>query len=166
MVFSGLYPTDTDQYEELRDALEKLKLNDASLFYEPETSTALGFGFRCGFLGLLHMEIIQERLEREFDLDLITTVPNVEYRLVMTNGEVLQLENPSAMPDRTRIERDRGAVRARAHRVPGGVHRRGAEAVPRAARRVRGDELPGPARGWSSPTTCRWRRSCWTSTTS
>jgi GTP-binding protein LepA len=105
MVFSGMYPTDTDQYEELRDALEKLKLNDASLFYEPETSTALGFGFRCGFLGLLHMEIIQERLEREFDLDLISTVPNVEYRVVLTSGETLLLENPSALPDRTRIDR-------------------------------------------------------------
>jgi GTP-binding protein LepA len=104
MVFAGLYPTDTDQYEELRDALEKLKLNDASLHYEPETSTALGFGFRCGFLGLLHMEIIQERLEREFNLDLISTVPNVEYRLVMTSGDVVLLENPSAMPDRTRID--------------------------------------------------------------
>ncbi len=104
MVFAGLYPTDTEQYEELRDALEKLKLNDASLFYEPETSTALGFGFRCGFLGLLHMEIIQERLEREFNLDLISTVPNVEYRLVMTNGEVQLLENPSALPDRTKID--------------------------------------------------------------
>jgi GTP-binding protein LepA len=105
MVFAGLYPTDTDQYEELRDALEKLKLNDASLHYEPETSTALGFGFRCGFLGLLHMEIIQERLEREFNLDLISTVPNVEYRLVMTSGDEVALENPSAMPDRTRIDR-------------------------------------------------------------
>jgi GTP-binding protein LepA len=105
MVFSGLYPTDTEQYEELRDALEKLKLNDASLFYEPETSTALGFGFRCGFLGLLHMEIIQERLEREFNLNLISTVPNVEYRVVMTDGGELWLENPSALPDRTKIER-------------------------------------------------------------
>ena len=105
MVFAGMYPTETEQYEEPRDALEKLKLNDASLNYEPETSTALGFGFRCGFLGLLHMEIIQERLEREFDLDLISTVPNVEYRVVMTNGEVLELENPSALPDLTRIDR-------------------------------------------------------------
>jgi GTP-binding protein LepA len=114
MVFSGLYPTDTEQYEELRDALEKLKLNDASLHYEPETSTALGFGFRCGFLGLLHMEIIRERLEREFDLDLISTVPNVEYRLVMTSGDVQRLENPSALPDRTRIERiEEPYVRAR-----------------------------------------------------
>ncbi len=114
MVFSGLYPTDTDQYEELRDALEKLKLNDASLFYEPETSTALGFGFRCGFLGLLHMEIIQERLEREFDLDLISTVPNVEYQVCLTNGEVVHLENPSALPDRTKIDQiEEPYVRAR-----------------------------------------------------
>jgi GTP-binding protein LepA len=105
MVFAGLYPTDTEQYEDLRDALEKLKLNDASLFYEPETSTALGFGFRCGFLGLLHMEIIQERLEREFGLDLISTVPNVEYRVVLTNDELVWLENPSALPDLTRISR-------------------------------------------------------------
>ncbi|MGI9180244.1 MAG: translation elongation factor 4 [Longimicrobiaceae bacterium] len=114
MVFSGLYPTDTEQYEDLRDALEKLKLNDASLFYEPETSSALGFGFRCGFLGLLHMEIIQERLEREFNLDLISTVPNVEYQIVMTDGTVRWLENPSALPDRTRIEHiDEPYVRAR-----------------------------------------------------
>ena len=105
MVFAGLYPTDTEQYEELRDALQKLKLNDASLFYEPETSTALGFGFRCGFLGLLHMEIVQERLEREFNLDLISTVPNVEYRLAMTDGVEVWLENPSALPERTKIDR-------------------------------------------------------------
>jgi GTP-binding protein LepA len=104
MVFAGLYPTDTEQYEDLREALAKLKLNDASLFYEPETSTALGFGFRCGFLGLLHMEIIQERLEREFDLSLISTVPNVEYQVMMTSGEMILLENPAALPDRTRID--------------------------------------------------------------
>ncbi len=114
MVFSGLYPTDTEQYEDLRDALEKLKLNDASLFYEPETSSALGFGFRCGFLGLLHMEIIQERLEREFNLNLISTVPNVEYRVFLTGGEELWLENPSALPERTLIERiEEPYVRAR-----------------------------------------------------
>jgi GTP-binding protein LepA len=114
MVFSGLYPTDPDYYEELRDALERLRLNDASLHYEPETSIALGFGFRCGFLGLLHMEIVQERLEREFDLDLITTVPNVEYHVVMTDGTTTIIENPSALPDRGRIERiDEPYVRAR-----------------------------------------------------
>ncbi|MBI4544644.1 MAG: elongation factor 4 [Gemmatimonadetes bacterium] len=114
MVFSGLYPTDSDQYEELRDALEKLKLNDASLFYEPESSTALGFGFRCGFLGLLHMEIVQERLEREFGLELVTTVPNVEYHVVLADGTRLEVENPSALPDRSKIERiEEPYVRAR-----------------------------------------------------
>jgi GTP-binding protein LepA len=105
MVFAGLYPSESNQYEELRDALEKLQLNDASLFYEPEVSTALGFGFRCGFLGLLHMEIIQERLEREYELDLVTTVPNVEYHIVMTDGSSTHIENPSALPDLTKIER-------------------------------------------------------------
>ena len=99
MVFAGLYPTDTDDYEDLRDALERLQMNDASLQYEPETSTALGFGFRCGFLGLLHMEIIQERLEREFSVDMITTVPNVEYHVVLTDGTELRVESPTALPD-------------------------------------------------------------------
>ncbi len=103
MVFAGLYPTNAEQYESLRDALEKLILNDASLHYEPETSTALGFGFRCGFLGLLHMEIVQERLEREFDLDLITTVPTVEYHVFLTDGGTIVVENPSHLPEPGRI---------------------------------------------------------------
>ncbi|MFL5482927.1 MAG: translation elongation factor 4 [Gemmatimonadaceae bacterium] len=103
-VFAGLYPTDTTQYETLRDALEKLKLNDASLNYEPETSTALGFGFRAGFLGLLHMEIVQERLSREFDLDLVTTVPSVEYKVYLTDGTMNLIENPSLMPNAQIVE--------------------------------------------------------------
>jgi GTP-binding protein LepA len=105
MVFAGIYPTDTTQYESLRDALAKLKLNDASLQYEPETSTALGFGFRCGFLGLLHMDIVQERLEREFDLDLVTTVPNVEYHVHLTDGTMQVIENPSKMPHGANVDR-------------------------------------------------------------
>ena len=104
MVFAGLYPTDTDKYPELRDALEKLQLNDASLHYEPETSTALGFGFRCGFLGLLHMEIVRERLEREFDLDLVTTVPTVEYKVYKGDGSMILLENPSLMPPASTVQ--------------------------------------------------------------
>ena len=97
-VFAGLFPTESDDYPDLRDALEKLKLNDASLFYEPETSQALGFGFRCGFLGLLHMEIVRERLEREFDLDLLVTAPNVAYRVLTKTGEELEVHNPAEMP--------------------------------------------------------------------
>jgi GTP-binding protein LepA len=104
MVFAGLYPTDANQYEELRDALEKLQLNDASLHYEPETSVALGFGFRCGFLGLLHLDIVRERLEREFGLDLITTVPNVEYHVHLTDGETELIENPSKMPTGSSVD--------------------------------------------------------------
>jgi GTP-binding protein LepA len=104
MVFAGFYPVEGHQYPELRDALEKLRLNDASFFYEPETSAALGFGFRCGFLGLLHMEIVQERLEREFDMDLVTTAPGVLYRVTTTDGAVHEIDSPAKLPDAGLIE--------------------------------------------------------------
>jgi len=109
-VFAGLYPVESNQYEALRDALDKLKLNDASLHYEPEVSQALGFGFRCGFLGLLHMDIVQERLEREYDMDLITTAPTVIYQVLLRDGTVLEIENPSKLPDLSRVEEIREPI--------------------------------------------------------
>jgi GTP-binding protein LepA len=109
-VFAGLYPVEPNEYESLRDALEKLRLNDASLQYEPETSQALGFGFRCGFLGLLHMDIVQERLEREYDLDLITTAPTVVYQVLMRDGSLVEVENPARLPDLSKIEEIREPI--------------------------------------------------------
>lgn len=102
MVYSGIYPVDGAKYDELKEALEKLQINDAALDFEPETSIALGFGFRCGFLGLLHMEIIQERIEREFNLDIITTAPSVVYKVTKTNGETIELTNPTNLPESDR----------------------------------------------------------------
>ena len=109
-VFAGLFPVEANQYDALRDSLEKLKLNDAALMYEPEVSQALGFGFRCGFLGLLHMEIVQERLEREFDMDLITTAPTVIYEVIMRDGSTIMVDNPSKMPDPSKIEEVREPI--------------------------------------------------------
>src|SRR5690606_15979223 len=104
MVFAGIYPVDTEDYEELRASMHRLQLNDASLVFEPESSAALGFGFRCGFQGMLHMEIIQERLEREFDMTVITTVPNVSYRAYLTKGEEIIVHNPSDLPDPSKLD--------------------------------------------------------------
>ncbi len=143
MVFCGLFPVDTDRFTDLRDALEKLALNDAALDYEPETSKALGFGFRCGFLGLLHMDIVRERLEREYDLELLATTPNVEYEVTLTDGEELIVHSPADMPeDRARIEEIREPYIKATILCPEGGGRRGDGAVPGAPRQPLGDELP------------------------
>ena len=130
MVFSGLYPIDGDDYPELREALDKLQLNDAALAYEPETSGALGFGFRCGFLGLLHMEIVRERLEREFGLDLISTAPNVVYEVVIEDGKVTTVTNPSEYPDGGKIAEVREPVVRATILSPEGLHRHNHGALP------------------------------------
>ena len=139
MVYCGMYPADGARYNDLRDALEKLQLNDASLFFEPETSLALGFGFRCGFLGLLHLEVIQERLEREYNLDLVTTAPSVIYRVYKKTGEMIQLTNPSNLPDRIHGRADCQRGDHGDHRVCGSDH----EAVPGETRRLSGNGIYG-----------------------
>src|SRR5690625_7986218 len=106
MVYSGMFPSDSGDYEDLREALERLQLNDSSLRFEPEVSQALGFGFRCGFLGMLHMDVVQERLEREFDLDLITTAPSVIYEVDKTDSETVKVSNQSEMPEQTIVDRE------------------------------------------------------------
>ena len=164
-VFAGLYPTEASEYDQLRDALEKLKLNDSSLRYEPEVSQALGFGFRCGFLGLLHMEIVQERLEREFDQDLITTAPSVVYQVELNNGEVIEIENPSKMPDQGKVKEIREPIVTRASVHAARLRRSGHDAGQSEARRADQHGLSRPA-GACSPTRCRWPRSCSTSSTS
>ena len=143
-VFAGLYPVESNQYEALRDALNKLKLNDASLHYEPEVSQALGFGFRCGFLGLLHMDIVQERLEREYDMDLITTAPTVVYQVLMRDGTVLEIENPSKLPDLSRVEEIREPIITATILMPQEYRRAGHHPVHREARRAEEHAVPRP----------------------
>ena len=167
MVFAGLFPTDSDQYPELRDALEKLKLNDAALSYEPETSQALGFGFRCGFLGLLHMDIVRERLEREYDLDLLVTAPNVAYQVHTLAGETIEVHNPAQMPAAgDDPARPRSRTCARRSSCP----RSSSASMMELNQDRRGtfehDGVPVRAPRASSSTSCPWPRSSSTTTTS
>ncbi len=136
MVFAGLYPVESHEHGLLRDALEKLRLNDSAMSFEPENSVALGFGFRCGFLGLLHLEIVQERLEREFNIDLITTAPGVRYRITNTRDEVIEVDNPTKFPNPTEIQTDRRADHRRHRDHARRVSRRHSGAAGRKARRA------------------------------
>ena len=166
MVYSGLYPIDGDDYPTLRDALERLQLNDAALAYEPETSGALGFGFRCGFLGLLHMEIVRERLEREFNLDLISTAPNVVYRVLMEDGTEHVVTNPSEYPNDGKIAEVREPVVKATILSPERLHRRDHGALPDQARHAATGWTTSPRTASRCATRCRWARSSSTSSTS
>ena len=165
MVFCGVYPADGKRYPDLKDALEKLQLNDASLTYEPENSAALGFGFRCGFLGLLHMEIITERLEREFDLDLVTTTPGVQYRITLTDGEVKTISNPLRVPRPLPDRQAGGALCGRPPLHPQRLCGRPDGPVPAEAGRPDRHEIPRRRPGWTCTTPCPWARSSTTFST-
>ena len=164
MVFAGLYPVEGSEYPELRDALEKLRLNDASFFFEPETSAALGFGFRCGFLGLLHMEIVQERLEREFDMDLVTTAPGVLYRVTTTDGAVHEIDSPSKLPDTGRIEKIEEPVITAMILTPSEHRRRPSCSCARKSAASRSQSNIWLPIACSSPTSCRSTKWCSIST--
>ena len=148
MVFCGLFPVDAAQFEELRAAMGRLRLNDASFSYEMETRAALGFGFRCGFLGLLHLEIIQERLTREFNLDLIATAPSVIYKIKLRNGKELEIHNPVDMPDPMQIDEMQEPWIEATILTPGRISRRGAQALPGPPRRAEGTHLCRQSRAW------------------
>ena len=166
MVYSGLYPIDGDDYPTLRDALERLQLNDAALAYEPETSGALGFGFRCGFLGLLHMEIVRERLEREFNLDLISTAPNVVYRCSWRTAPSIDGDQPERVPRRGKIAEVREPVVKATILSPERLHRHDHGALPVQARPARRAWTTSPRTASRCATRCRWARSSSTSSTS
>ena len=164
MVFAGLYPIDGDDYPTLREALDKLQLNDAALVYEPETSGALGFGFRCGFLGLLHMEIVRERLEREFNLDLISTTPNVVYEVTMDDGTHVTVTNPSEFPSGKVAEVREPVVRGHDPQ-PERLHRHDHGALPEPSAGHCRAWTTCPRTAWRCATRCRWPRSSSTSST-
>ncbi len=153
MVFCGLYPSDGQDFEELRDALNKLSINDPSFEFEPETSDALGFGFRCGFLGLLHMEIIQQRLEQEANLDLVQTAPNVTYEITTKQGETLRIYNPQKVPDSGTIEEFRQPIVRVSFVLPVDQHRAGHATI-----------APIAAASTCAPSTCRALGPCWSTT--
>ena len=165
MVFCGLYPIDGDEYGTLRESLEKLGLNDASFTYQAETSGALGFGFRCGFLGLLHMEIVRERLEREFGLSLIATAPSVEYQVQLTTGDEIEIDNPSEMPSSAEVSQISEPPPAGHHHQSRRVHRCPHGPVPEPPGRAGDDEYLSPERLEMS-TGCPSPRWSWTSSTS
>ena len=160
MVFCGLYPVDGDELPDLRDALDKLKLNDASFTFEPESSHALGIGFRCGFLGLLHMEIVRERLEREFDLSLIATAPSVAYRAFLTDGTELDVDNPTELPDASRIDHIDEPMLSATIITPDRVHRHRHGAVPEPAGRDDPHGVPLARAGRARLHACPWPRWC------
>ena len=165
VVFCGFYPIERDDIQQLREALEKLQLNDSAIFFEPETSAALGFGFRCGFLGLLHMDIAKERLSREFGVDLVATAPNVVYQIQLTSGTVVEAHRPSDFPEATKIEEIRGALHP-VHPLPsGGVRGARHPALPGAPGGLREPGVHEPRTGCGWSTTSPWRSSSWTSTT-
>ena len=165
MVFAGLYPVESHEHGLLRDALEKLRLNDSAFNFEPENSVALGFGFRCGFLGLLHLEIVQERLEREFNIDLITTAPGVRYRITTTRGEVIEVDNPTKFPESHRDQADRRADHRRHRDHARGISGRHSEAARREARRAEEVRVHRRRPRAARSTSCRSTKSCSISTT-